>query len=168
MVRRQQGDWIEAGFELLRAEGEQALTIERLCAALHLTKGSFYHHFKTMDVFRRVLLAVWLERHTTTPIQQAEHAATAREQMLLLGEIVARLDHRLDLAVRAWSFRNAEVRAAFDRVDRLRCASLEELYRRMDDADAEQHARREYAEFVGRQCLGWLDAGWPALALLPG
>ncbi|MFD1730239.1 TetR/AcrR family transcriptional regulator [Deinococcus malanensis] len=44
-MRRTRGDWLDAGFALLREEGEHALNLERLCGQMSLTRGSFYHHF---------------------------------------------------------------------------------------------------------------------------
>lgn len=153
-------DWLEAGFTLLREEGEQSLTIERLCAAMRLTKGAFYHHFQNAEGLRTALLVAWRERHTTAPIEQAQRAAGAERRLGELMTVIRPLDHALDLAVRAWSFRNAEVKAAFEEVDQLRLVYLTGLHRQMGHAEPEQWARRDYAEFVGRQCLGWLET-WP-------
>ncbi|AZI41571.1 TetR/AcrR family transcriptional regulator [Deinococcus psychrotolerans] len=160
-MRTAKQDWLAAGFALLREEGEQTLTIERLCAAMQLTKGAFYHHFQNAEGFRTALLGAWRERHTTAPIEQAQQAAEGAGRLSQLAAVIRPLDHALDLSVRAWSLRNAEVKAAFEEVDQTRLAYLTELHRQMGRAEPEQWARQDYAEFVGRQCLGWLET-WPA------
>lgn len=161
-MRTVKSDWLEAGFALLREEGEQALTIERLCTVMQLTKGAFYHHFQNAEGFRTAILEAWRERHTTAPIEQAQQAAEGAGRLSQLITVIRPLDHALDLSVRSWSLRSAEVKAAFDEVDLLRLAYLTELHRQMNHAEPEQWARQDYAEFVGRQCLGWLET-WPEI-----
>ena len=51
--------WLETGLRLLIAEGESALTVERLCRETKKTKGSFYHHFDGQDGFRQRLIEWW-------------------------------------------------------------------------------------------------------------
>ena len=41
-------DWLQAGYTLIAEDGLQALKIDRLCAGLGVTKGSFYWHFPDM------------------------------------------------------------------------------------------------------------------------
>ena len=51
--------YFAAAFELLGAEGPEALTIAALCRRLKVTKGSFYHHFSGMPQFTEGLLRHW-------------------------------------------------------------------------------------------------------------
>ena len=54
-------DWIQAGFAILDEEGIKALKLERLCARVGATKGSFYWHFADMAGYRNAMIAAWGE-----------------------------------------------------------------------------------------------------------
>lgn len=54
-------DWVRAGFRLLAEDGLKALTIQRLCARLGVTKGSFYWHFTDIGTYRAALVETWAE-----------------------------------------------------------------------------------------------------------
>jgi len=40
---------VETGMELFKREGFDKVTVDRICAEAGVTKGSFYHHFKTKN-----------------------------------------------------------------------------------------------------------------------
>jgi AcrR family transcriptional regulator len=151
------GDWCAAGLSLLRDEGIGALTVDRLCAALGKTKGSFYHHFRGLEAYLAALLARWEEDLTDAPMREAGTEADPRRRGARLDEVVRGLDHRLDLAVRAWALRDARARAAMARVDARRVAYLAALHRAGRLADPRAAAALEYAAFVGAQQLGYLS-----------
>lgn len=154
--RTSPAEWCAAGLALLRDEGIGALTVERLCAALGKTKGSFYHHFRNLDAFLHALLARWEEELTDAPIRDAGSERNPRRRGARLDEVVRRLDHRLDVAVRAWALRDARARSAMARVDARRIAYLTELHRARRVGDPRTAAELEYAAFVGAQQLGLL------------
>ncbi|CAM3771294.1 TetR/AcrR family transcriptional regulator [Deinococcus saxicola] len=160
--RRGKADWLELGLKLLRDEGEQALTLERLCQDMGLTRGSFYHHFQNVAAYRTALLEQWLDTLTEAPIRQSQDAADALEE---LERLVSDLDHSLDLAFRAWARRSPEVAAAVEVVDARRVSYLTTLHRRTGHAQPVQLAELTYAVFVGAQTLGWV-AGRPAFRAL--
>lgn len=147
-------DWCDAGLRLLRDEGMPALTVERLCGALKRTKGSFYHHFADLDAYLEQLLARWEATLTDLPIEVAAAELDPTRRAARLDSAVARLDHRLDVAVRAWALWDARARRAMERVDARRIAYLAELHRARGAAEAEQLAELEYAAFVGTQQVG--------------
>jgi AcrR family transcriptional regulator len=158
VARTSKADWIESGFVLLRTEGEHALTIERLCGALGRTKGSFYHHFESADVFATALLDAWEERNTEAPItasREGTHAARRRS----LDATVKTLDWALDLAVRGWGLRDKAAREVVARVDARRIAYLESLLpRTLPRAKRRAIATLEYAAFLGAMQLDPLHA----------
>lgn len=153
-MRRTRTDWLSAGLALLRDEGEHSLTIDRLCRAIGLSKGSFYHHFQNADAYRAALLDRWEQTQTDAPIEQT--AGTA-DPLQALRTVIEPLDHPLELAVRAWAVRNAEVRAALQRVDERRLAYLQQIHDQSGRAHAAELAALEYATFVGLQTLGWTN-----------
>lgn len=161
------GDWCAAGLALLRDEGVGAVTVDRLCAALGKTKGSFYHHFRSIDACLAALLARWEEELTDAPIRDAGSERDPRRRSARLDQAVRDLDHRLDVAVRAWALRDARAGAAMARVDARRIAYLTALHRARGAADPRTAAELEYASFVGAQQLGLLAARARADRLRP-
>jgi AcrR family transcriptional regulator len=153
MATRQ--NWLDQGLEVLAAEGSPALTIDRLCAAMELSKGSFYHHFRGAKDFRAALLQHFEAESTTRFIEAVEqHAdAPAADKLRMLADIVLadKQSPDLEVAVRAWA---AQDETAYDvqaRVDRTRTEYLEKLCRGIGHsrAEAKQLARMLYLLLVG-------------------
>jgi AcrR family transcriptional regulator len=150
MARTTREDWIDAGLTLLREAGEHALTLERLCAAIGRTKGSFYHHFASMPELSRALLEAWEQRHTDVPIASSSGDADLGKRRKQLHATVKQLDWELDLTVRGWSLRDDAVREAVARVDARRIAYLESLLpRRISAARRRAIATLQYTAFLG-------------------
>jgi AcrR family transcriptional regulator len=152
--RASPGDWCAAGLALLRDEGLDAVTVDRLCAALQKTKGSFYHHFRDMDEYLAALLARWEEELTESPIRATAHEHDPYRRGARLESVVRALDHRLDRAVRAWALRDERARAAMERVDRRRIDYLAELFRESGYREPRLLAELKYVAFVGAQQTG--------------
>ena len=41
--------FLDAAVQVIRAKGYSAMTIDDVCLAAGLTKGSFFHHFKSKE-----------------------------------------------------------------------------------------------------------------------
>ncbi len=52
---------LDAAFQVIRAKGYAATTIDDLCAAANVTKGSFFHHFKTKEQVAVEAAEYWSE-----------------------------------------------------------------------------------------------------------
>lgn len=52
---------LEAAFSVIRAKGYAATTVDELCAAAGVTKGAFFHHFKTKDDLAVAAAEFWSE-----------------------------------------------------------------------------------------------------------
>ncbi|MFE3025982.1 TetR/AcrR family transcriptional regulator [Nocardia tengchongensis] len=52
-------DWVDGALALLAREGAGALRIPSLCAALGVTKGSFYWHFDDIGQLEEAMAAHW-------------------------------------------------------------------------------------------------------------
>lgn len=143
-------DWLAAGFALLRAGGADELTIERLCASVARTKGAFYHHYADIPAFRAALLMFWEKLHTEGPMQAAESVPLA-DRRQALHRAVAALDQELEVAIRAWGYRDAVARAAVAVVDERRVAYLKQIWHAegRPKALAARLADLEYAAFLG-------------------
>lgn len=52
---------LEAALGVFRAKGYSATTVDDLCAAAGVTKGSFFHHFETKEAAALAAIAHWNE-----------------------------------------------------------------------------------------------------------
>ena len=136
----------------------EALTVDRLCAGLRKTKGSFYHHFRDLDAYLAELLARWEDELTEAPIRLAKREPDPRRRGARLDRAVLGLDHRLDGAVRAWALWDPRARAAMERVDQRRIEYLAELCQLSGLRQPRVLAELEYVAFVGAQQVGLLTS----------
>ena len=121
MARTSKTDWLEKGAELLAVKGESALTIDNLTRALGVTKGSFYHHFKSRLGFSQALLAYWEQAMTREIIEHNEGSVDAHEKIRALTDVTTRMTTgKLEVAIRAWALRDPMARRFQERVDHLR------------------------------------------------
>jgi AcrR family transcriptional regulator len=118
-------EWVAAGLDLLRSEGEDALTIQRLCERLDRTKGSFYHHFEDVTAFHEALLDAWEAQLTTAVIEAASSGADIAAFAELLSDAARSIDVRLELSVRSWAIRSERAMQRVRRVDERRLAALQ-------------------------------------------
>jgi len=65
-------EWLDAGLDLLATEGAPAVTIERLTGELGVTKGSYYHHFKSAGGYKTALLEYFEAQFTARLIEEIE------------------------------------------------------------------------------------------------
>lgn len=129
--------WLDAGLSVLATEGAAGVRIDRIAARLKLSKGSFHHHFDGADAYKRELLAHFeaisidaLER----AVDEVEPPADARAVLARLTHLVAPAEGgiyqpELEVAVRAWSTWDPEVRAVQGRIDKARLAVLQRVWR---------------------------------------
>lgn len=150
--------WLAAGFDALAEEGAAGLRIDRLTRRLGVTKGSFFHHFAGAAAYRTALLA-HLEALADAQADAAERELETAHPRQVLERLTAAVGDpgaglwrsELEVALRAWSFADPEVRLAQDRIDRRRLALLEAVWRRLEpDPDrARASARLPYLIMVG-------------------
>jgi AcrR family transcriptional regulator len=115
--------WIAAALTVLRTQGIDGVRIEVLARRLHITKGSFYHHFKDRDELYAAMLGQWHGRLTVDVIDEIERIADPRErfrQVMHVPYDVDRVDRDVDLAVMLWARRDPRAAEALQDADRLR------------------------------------------------
>jgi AcrR family transcriptional regulator len=156
MTRFTRSDWLAVGLAVLGREGPDALVLEALCQRARRTRGSFYHHFDSIDEFIAELAAHWRQTHTLDLIAKADGRRTPRERLDHLNSLAVALDPRIEQGVRRLAARHAAVEAVCHTVDAERVAYLARLYEasgRYSSAQALALARIEYAAFVGLQIV---------------
>jgi AcrR family transcriptional regulator len=145
-------DYFHAALDILAEHGAESLTTARLCDRLKITKGSFYYHFDGMDGFvegfveyRESIL------NDLLAIAAAEPDPLAR--MSVAVNLIARIPHEAQAAIRAWSASNKVVAASQRRIDRA-CTAVAVSTAAMvleDPAKATTVGRQAIALLVGMQ-----------------
>jgi AcrR family transcriptional regulator len=111
-------DYYDAAMRLLAATSADALTINALCEELHVSKGSFYHHFSGWQGFVEYLLETWEEELEIKRV--VELLESPGRRVRVLTSLVGLTPHDAEAALRVWSFSNPAVKAAVERVDQVR------------------------------------------------
>ncbi len=105
--------WLKKGIQTLDTVGWRALKINDLCKELNVTKGSFYHWFKSKRDYEMQVLQYWKQRFTQGFIEEAEKGQSSAEKLSLLGwQCIegAISGNRLEFEINAWSFQDDAVK----------------------------------------------------------
>lgn len=139
--------WISAALETLCAEGHTALSAERLARKLGVTRGSFYHHFGSMDEFHDAVLKQWQEVHTTQVLDQF----IEEEPLSELNRLIAQTFHmsmELENGINAWAGANPRVAEFVANIEQHRLKRLIFLYQHIC-GDAEKGKRLAKIAYYG-------------------
>jgi AcrR family transcriptional regulator len=170
--------WIEAALATLARDGVAGVRVERLAAALGVTKGSFYWHFKDREALVESMLAVWAEGRMAAIERQtlaASDAAHARRKLARLLDIYLRAPNprglAVELAIRGLARTHKGAAQAIARVDARRLARVAALLAATGAPKeaAEARALLFYAFLFGQSLLGGgkrLDAARRAAAAI--
>jgi len=152
---RSKTDWLDAGLREITAGGPPGLRLEVLCAAMHATRGSFYHHFSDIGSYRRELAAYFEELRTGRYIEVAERVGAADPQARLEALRATVFDNMtsegtlLERAFRAWATQESYVAEVMARVDKRRLDYLASLLEEAGADDARERAETVYLIVVG-------------------
>lgn len=149
-------DWLNLGLSRLAEGGPEALKVHDLCAVAERTIGSFYHHFRDINVFHTELGQHWRRTHTEKVIEDIVGTGEPIDQATRL-KIVASHRHTLsDLGMRRLGEHRPDIQALVAQVDSERVGFLAESYAKRFGASpdtAKRLAELEYAAFVGTQVI---------------
>jgi len=129
-MRTPRARWVSAAAEALAAGGVEAVRVESLAASIGVTKGGFYAHFRNREQLLGEVLDDWERRSTDDVLAQiASEVTDATEAISDAGALTFSQELvPLDLAVRNWARRDAEVRVRLRRVDNARMDFLREQF----------------------------------------
>ena len=153
-------DWLAAARKALVKGGIDQVKIERLAKHMHLTRGSFYYHFRSRAELLHALLDHW-EATNTGPMLRAIDAAIATGPGGIHALVSMWIEERefspaYDSAVRDWARKDAKVAQVVRAVDDKRIGALTRLIQmygyRGDEAVV--RARIMYFHQVGYYALG--------------
>lgn len=128
MARKTKQDWLEEGLALLEEEGATRLKIDVLKERLGVTKGSFYHHFKNFQDYKTNLLGFYEEARMLQIIALVEGEETAVQRLNRIFDVTVQASAKLEVAVRAWSLQDEEVRQYQTRIDTQRLDYADALF----------------------------------------
>lgn len=166
-------DWTRAGLQALRTHGPAGVTVEALCAAAGRTRGSFYHHFETMDAYLIAMAAAWRAEATEGVIDKALAERDPNARRKKLNRMANALDHALEVGMRLLAAQNPGVAHIVAEADAARETGIAKLLAAsfgLPRADAAAAARlfhslhlaaqirapKDAAEFV-RDAAGYLE-----------
>ncbi len=147
--------WLEEGLKILKEFAQNKIRILYLCERLKVTRGSFYHHFKSIDDYIEALLKKWEKDNTLELIRLANQASTIEEQMQNLGQMAVSKNKTIEVAIRSWSHYHPIVKTYLEKTDQIRLSYLKDIFEKMGMTAevAYQRAQLDYALLVGMQHL---------------
>jgi AcrR family transcriptional regulator len=153
-LRTPRSEWVEQGLRALAAGGPQAVRIEALAKSLGVTKGGFYGHFADRAELLAELLNTWERESTDEVIARVEReGGDVAAKVRRAGALTFSGDRLLpvDLAIRDWARRDADVAERLRRVDNRRMDYLRRLFgsRHQDSAEIEARCLLAFSLVIG-------------------
>ena len=129
MSKLSKHDWVSAGINQLKEHGPAGVSGEKIARRLDVTRGSFYHHFRSVDELVKLMLEFWEQTQTTDILNRSnQDYEDLNEKMTMLLESAWNTDADLEIAIRQWAFTNATVRQHVERIDQIRLGYISEIY----------------------------------------
>ncbi|NQZ23852.1 MAG: TetR/AcrR family transcriptional regulator [Colwellia sp.] len=136
---------LKAGLKILDTTGRSSLKISNLCSSLKLTKGSFYHWFKSKKEFDLNLLTYWRELFTRQFIKDANFGQNSKEKLVRLIKICIesiKVNSRLEIEINMWARQDTVIGEFIEEVYKERFNYLlnlfEDIYQ--NKKEAKRHA----------------------------
>ena len=120
-------DWLYIALQELRERGHGALKAQPLAKALNITRGSFYHHFDSLESFHAAVIKHWSELSSGQIIRTARETADPRQALDDLLQKTFRSGEALERAIRAWATVEPSVATAVAKIDAERIGVTEAL-----------------------------------------
>lgn len=150
-------DWLSMGLKILAESGIEAVRVEPLAKLMHVTKGSFYWHFKNREDLLEAMLQEWETRETDDIIKQVAVAGgDASAKLLNLFQLAYEDDGQLEKAMRTWAANDAKTATVIAAIDQRRLDYLKDLFLQIGFPVVEAKARARLAHYswVGEFTVG--------------
>ncbi|GAB4540674.1 MAG: TetR/AcrR family transcriptional regulator [Parvularculaceae bacterium] len=146
-------DWLIAGLDALFAGGPEAVKVERIAAALGVTKGSFYWHFKNHRALCEAMVHHWRGVQFGYLSRFRDQAVRPADRLKQLFKHISSKDARHDIAMRAWARTDRAAAAAVAELDRARIEAVASLFEELGFApdEARFRAHAVYYFQIGEQ-----------------
>ena len=136
--------WIDAGLRALAAGGPEAVRVEVLAQELGVTKGGFYWQFDGRPSLLAAMLERWERAVVTEVIDRLDRdGGDARRKIGRLFALATTIPDlmQVELAIRDWARRDADVARRLRRVDNRRMEYMRSLFRQVCPDENEVEAR---------------------------
>lgn len=138
--------WIKGALTVLAEDGPAGLRVEVLAKKLHVTKGSFYWHFKDRRDLIDAVLDEWKDGRIRdirkqTAAQPGGELTALRHTIDVYSASRNRKGLPIELAVREWARRDARAAEVVEEVDAERLACAARLFQARGLSAAEAAAR---------------------------
>jgi AcrR family transcriptional regulator len=150
-ARLSQQDWLENALTVLSKKGRAGLSIQDLSAALGVSRGSFYWHFKDRKHFIHTLLEYWHEEYTAAvTVVVGRQKVSAEERLARILRVVhdQELTHH-DLTMRTLAILDPQFSRSVRKADNFRLNFLRGLFEEMGFTEIEVQVR-------ARACLAYM------------
>ncbi|MVO14707.1 TetR family transcriptional regulator [Rhodobacteraceae bacterium CY05] len=148
--------WVKLGFRKFCVGGVDALRVEAMGRTLGVSKASFYHFFKTRDVFINDIINHWRDLRTEEYIvlSQAKSDTSLEINTLILTIFSAEIEDDFLIHLRRLGQANGAVRDLLIEVEKQRidyaCSSIERL-------GYSHEVAQEKATIIYNYYLGWRE-----------
>src|ERR1700722_7470183 len=150
----QASDWVSAATVRFTEQGIDAVRVELLARDLNVSKDSFYWHFRGRQDLLEKLLDDW-ERSELLWFETEDGFASApRRWARYIERAAAPQRVRMDVALRAWAYRDERVARRLAAVERKQTMCIANVLR---DIGFQGRSAEMWSEIVHMVCLGWSD-----------
>jgi len=161
-------DYFAAANDLLAEGGIGAVTIANVCARLDVTKGSFYHHFRSVEDFHDGFLDDWFTEHVSRRKALVDAETDPVRRLDALRRFGVERRHDTEASIRAWARHSPRAAEVQRRIDNNRRAYVVDTCRALGIGgdDAETFADLAVLVLAGSQNLcGPVDEAMVARAI---
>lgn len=153
--------WLETAKQALIKRGVSGVKVDKLAKTLGVTRGGFYHHFKSQKDLIERLVKYWAKTNDMFP--DMNELASPSEALRTLNVITERLilekefSPAFDLAIREWARVDPDLKKSIDLVDKSRIQRLTSLFTALgcDCEEAPIRARVFYFHQIGYYAMGY-------------
>jgi len=152
--------WLNSARVALIEDGIDGVKVDRLAKRLKVTRGGFYHHFKSHNQILDELLVMWKNQNRFTPAKVEVSTRKAASEALdrITDDLVHEtgFDPQFDMAVREWARISQPTANVVEKVDQQRIDILRQVFEGMgyEAKDAVIRARIFYMHQIGYYALG--------------
>jgi TetR/AcrR family transcriptional repressor of nem operon len=146
---------LDAAFSVIRAKGFAATSVDDLCAAAGVTKGAFFHHFKSKDHLAVAAANHWSEM-TGALFASAPYHAHEDPLERVLGYLAFRKELLKGSIPEFTCLVGTMVQEAYDTSPEIRAAC---------DASISEHAAKVAADIAEAMTRNRIEADWTAGSL---
>jgi len=137
----------------LAADGVESVRVELLARDLHVSKGSFYWHFRDREELLGKILSHW-ESEQDAGLSSCAEQAAARRWAAFVEQNSAEEWVRRELGIRSWARKDAKVAALVAAADDKKRRFIAEV---LTDIGFGSSAANSWADVMLLVWLGWLD-----------